>query len=866
MRKSLSATVAITLAATCSNKSFAQSQPPATQPVVVAQDTKGTPDQRADQILAELTLQEKIELLSGKAEGFSTQPIPRLGIGRFYMSDGPNGVRNGPGTPPPPGCAFPCGAALAATWDPEMAAAYGTAMGLEDRARGSNFQLGPGLNICRVPVNGRNFEYFGEDPYLASIIAVNWVKNCSAQGSVPTIKHFAGNNQETDRNSVDAQIDERTLHEIYLPAFKKAATEGGVVAVMCSYNRLNGSYASNNDWLLNQTLKKEWGFVGLVMSDWGASHSVSDLAKGLDLEMPSGRNLSQQNVIAALADGTLKQADIDNAVHRILRTEAAQGWFDAGWVQKDPKLPLDSDASAKTAQEVAEASVVLLKNDGATLPLDRAKVKTILVVGPNAAAAPGTMPINIGGGGSGAVTPSRNRFVEADYLQGITKAAGDGVKVIYLPMPTDSDDEYNSLAMAHTADGQPGLTLNVQVSGTGEAVRIPPTVQTAINATWQPGQLPFGVPAGRDATFTWSGVLLAPPSGGDWEVRAGGGAIVTIDQHVVADGSIFKLQPGQSVPVSVEVRATATARGRGRGGRGGRGRGGANGNSIRVAFIPPLIPNLSDAHDADAAIVCVGLNRNVEAEGRDRPFDLPDIQQYLIRQVSAANPHTIVINNSGAGVGMADWIDSTPAVLQAWYLGQEGGIAIGRVLFGDVNPSGRLVSTFDRKFEDNPAYAYYAGKTPDGGSYPVEPYTEGLFYGYRGYDKAAKAPLFPFGFGLSYTTFEFSNPKIEQSGSDIKISVDVKNTGSRAGAEVVQIYAGEENAPVPRPLRELKGFAKVMLDAGQTKPIEITLPRDSLAYWSPASKTWVVDPGHTFDFEIGESERQMKYKLPLEVK
>ncbi len=265
-------------------------QLPAPEPVVMAQDTRGTPDERADQLLKQLTLDEKVQLIGGN--GFVTHPIKRLGIGAFYMSDGPQGVRNGPGDPSPRACAFPAGAALAATWDIDLAAAYGRAIGLEGRARGTHFQLGPGLNICRVPVNGRNFEYFGEDPYLASVIAANWVKQCSAQGVVPTIKHFAANDQETNRGSVDAEVDERTLQEIYLPAFRRAAIEGGNVAVMCSYNRLNGHYASNNDWLLNRTLKRQWGFKGLVMSDWGASHSVTDLAMGLDLEMPRGDNRS----------------------------------------------------------------------------------------------------------------------------------------------------------------------------------------------------------------------------------------------------------------------------------------------------------------------------------------------------------------------------------------------------------------------------------------------------------------------------------------------------------------------------------------------------------------------------------------------
>lgn len=393
---------------------LAQEAAPGGASVVRAQDTKGTPDERADQLIAEMTLVEKISIIGGA--GFTTHAVERLGIPYFTMSDGPNGVRNAPNRLPQTACAFPCGAALAATWDSGLAADYGKAIGLEGRARGTHFQLGPGVNICRVPVNGRNFEYFGEDPCLASIIALNWVKACAAQGSVPTIKHFAANNQEDNRNSVDAQVDERVMQEIYLPAFKKAVTEGGIVAVMCSYNRLNGLYASANDWLLNQTLRGQWSFQGLVMSDWGASHATTDLARGLDLEMPGSRSFGYEQVKAALASGELTETNLNRAVHRILRTAAAQGWLDAGWEQRNAALPLDSPESARTALAVARNSLVLLKNDHQALPLDRAKVRKVVVVGPNASAPPGAMPINIGGGGSGFVAPFPARFAEAEYL------------------------------------------------------------------------------------------------------------------------------------------------------------------------------------------------------------------------------------------------------------------------------------------------------------------------------------------------------------------------------------------------------------------------------------------------------------------
>jgi beta-glucosidase len=808
---------------------------------ILPSSAKASPDDRADALIRQMTLEEKISLLGGAADSFSTHPIPRLGIPSFHMSDGPQGVRNGPGTPPPHACAFPCGAALAATWDVDLAADYGKAVALEDRARGSYYQLGPGLNICRVPVNGRNFEYFGEDPFLSGAIAVNWVRNAAEQGVIPTIKHFACNNQETNRVGVDAEVDARTLREIYLPAFERAVKEGGNIAVMCSYNRLNGDWAAENNWLLNQVLKTDWGFAGPVMSDWGAAHGTIDLSTGLDLEMPNSQFFSISNVKSALQRGILKESQIDSAVHRILRTEIAAGFLDRP--QLDSRIPLDSPDSCRTALNVARSAIVLLKNDHDTLPLDRRTIKSIVVCGPNAALPPGDeTPINVGGGGSGLVAP----FHSVSYLDGIVKSAGSAA-VTYLPMRESGDEIFSEFTNARaSADGPPGLTLRVQVHG-DSAVSIPDSVQRNINLTWRRGQLPFGVPAGRDADFTWSGVLI-PPADGDWEIRAEGSPVITIgDQELqTANGAIIHLQKDSPTPIIIQLHASANS---------GRRRAP---NILRVGLEPPALPDLSIAKNADAVIVCIGLNRNVESEGIDRPFDLPEIQQYLVKKVSEVNSRTVVINNSGAAVGIANWEAGCGAILQAWYLGQEGGTAIGEVLFGDVNPSGRLCSTFDRTFEDNPAFANYPGAPGEGKSYPIEHYSEGIFYGYRGYDRVRKDPLYPFGYGLSYTTFELSNMQLEPSGADVKVSLDVKNTGERAGADVVQIYVGEKDCPLPRPLRELKGFTKVKLDPGQTRRIQIDLPRRAFAYWSSDKNDWTVDSGHTFTIEAGESERDIK--------
>jgi beta-glucosidase len=809
----------------------------------IAADTKGTADERADILIGQMTLEEKISLIGGAADSFSTHSIPRLGIASFHMSDGPQGVRNGPGEPPPHACAFPCGAALAATWDPNLAAAYGRAIALEDRARGSYYQLGPGVNICRIPVNGRNFEYFGEDPFLSGVVAVNWVKSAAEQGVIPTIKHFACNNQETNRTEVDAEVDERTIREIYLPAFERAVKEGGNIALMCSYNRVNGNWAAENDWLLNKVLKTDWGFAGPVMSDWGACHGTQDLATGLDLEMPNSHFLSENRVKQALAQGLLREVQIDQAVHRILRTEIAAGFMDRPQVFTNPQL--DSPASCRVALNVARSAIVLLKNDHDTLPLDRKTIKSIVVCGPNAAPADaGDTPNNLGGGGSGAVTP----FHYVSYLDGIIKAAGPAA-VTYLPLHEEGDEMFDTLANARTtADGPSGLTLNVQVQGS-DAPAIASSVQAGINLTWQRGHIPFGVPPGHSADFTWSGVLVVPADS-DWEVRAQGWPDVKIGDRELAevDGAIIHLQKDTPTPITVHYHAAANS--------GGRRRGEAA--VLKFGIEPPALPDMSMVKNADAVVVCIGLNRNVEHEDSDRPFELPDAQQYLVTALTTANPRTIAINNSGAAVGMTGWMNDCGAILQAWYLGQEGGTAIGEVLFGDVNPSGRLISTFDKHFEDNPAFANYPGEQVEGKPFPVEHYSEGIFYGYRGYDKAGKDPLFPFGFGLSYTTFSLSNLKVDTSSTDVKVTLDVQNTGSRPGSDVVQVYVGETGSPVPRPLRELKGFQKVQLDSGQTRSIEIDLPRRAFAYWSTDKEDWVVDSGNSFTISASESERDIK--------
>lgn len=785
---------------------------------------------RADALIRQMTPEEKISLLGGDTDHYSTHAIARLGIPKLMMADGPQGIRNYP-----PSCSFPCGAALAATWDTELAQAYGNAMGLEARARGVNFILGPGMNINRVPVNGRNFEYFGEDPFLAGEIAANWVHAAQAQGVIATVKHYAANNQETNRNTVDEQIDPRTLHEIYLPAFRRAVQEGGAGAVMAAYNRVNGAYCSENDVLLNQILKKQWNFQGIVMSDWGACHSTEALARGLDLEMGTAVFFAEDRVKQALASGLIAESDIDNADRRILRTAIAMGFLDRP--QKRTDLPLDSRESDQTALEIARSAIVLLKNEHDLLPLDRGSVRRIAVYGPNAQETPS------GGGGSGEVKPFHN----VSFLQGIRNIAGNGVEVTYIPMPPVDDRTFGKFVHAYTADnGQAGLLLNIEVHGPGPDVQISPTVVQSIDLSWKPGKLPYAIGPGENADYTWTGVLKASEDG-DWEIVSKGRVDITIGgkEWRWPTGAIVHLQKDNPLPIKIHTWA------RSKGDRPGE---------AKVALRPAVLPDLAAAKSADAVIICAGFNGGSEHEDSDRDFELSGTQQRLISAVAAANPRTIVVLNSGAGVGMESWLDATPAILQAWYIGQEGGTALGEVLFGNVNPSGRLPCTFDRAFEDNPAFANYPGKSVRDLDRPVEHYSEGIFIGYRGYDKDYKDPLFPFGFGLSYTTFDFANMKLEKTDGGVRVSLDVTNTGRVAGAEVVQIYVGPVPArrdSVERPVRELKGFARVLLQPGQTQKVEVSLPRDSFSFWSPAKKDWTIEPG-TFTIEAGASSRDIK--------
>ncbi len=659
-------------------------------------------NKRIESLLKQLTLEEKVALTAG-VDFWHTHVIERLGIPAIKVTDGPHGARTMDNADPKrtiPATCFPTGVSLAATWNPDLVNKVGVALGEETRARGCVVLLGPCINIHRSPLGGRNFESYSEDPYLSSQMTVAIIKGIQSQKVSACVKHFALNDSEYQRMTISSEVDERTRREIYLPSFEKAIKEAGAWSVMCSYNKIDGTFASENHWLLMEVLKDEWGFEGLVMSDWYAVHSTIPAANaGLDLEMPGPARFFNEALVKAVKEGAVDEKIIDDKVRRVLGVMIKTGALDKNITDADKNK--EFPAHGQLAREVAEEAIVLLKNDNNLLSLDKNKVKTIAVIGPNAATAV------IQGGGSAYVTP----YYKVAPLEALKKFCGDKVQIVYEPGCADA----------------PSANL----------------LEKAVKA----------------------------------------------------------------------------------------------------------------AAGADVALVFVGTNEKIETEGVDRKdMNLPPGQNELVSRVAKANPKTVVIMNNGSPLNMP-WIDSVPAVVDALFPGQECGNAIANIIFGLVNPSGKLPDTFPRRYEDNPAFPYYPGENDK------VVYGEGMFVGYRHYDANNVEPLFSFGHGLSYTTFEYSNLKVSpaQTKDKFNVSVDVKNTGKAAGKEVVQVYVSDIAASVPRPPKELKAFSKVALKPGQKKKVEFTLTKDALSFYDVKTKDWVAEPGD-FEILVGSSSRDIRVR------
>lgn len=714
--------------------------------VAVYLDESQPIEKRVEDALSRMTLEEKVAILHAQSK-FSSAGVPRLGIPEVWCTDGPHGIRpevlwdewDQAGWTNDSCTAFPALTCLAATWNPEMSALYGKSIGEEARYREKDILLGPGVNIYRTPLNGRNFEYMGEDPYLSSRMVVPYIEEVQKNGVAACVKHFALNNQEAHRHGIDVEVDDRALNEIYLPAFKAAVQEGGAWAVMGAYNKYKGEHCCHNRYLLNDILKRDWAFDGVVVSDWGGTHDTKQAAEnGLDMEFGSwtdglswGASNAYDNYYLAapyldmLRKGEASTATLDDKARRVLRLI-----FRTAMNTRKPFGSLNSPEHLAAARRIAGEGMVLLKNEGGVLPIDLGRAKTIAVVGENA-----IKMMTVGGGSS-------SLKVRHEYtpLEGIRAAAAGKAEVIYeRGYVGDVTGDYN------------------------------------------------GVKTGQDLSESRS------------------------EAQLIAD-------------------AAAAAR------------------------------------KADAVIFVGGLNKSnhQDCEGDDRlQYGLPYAQDKVIGALAEANPNLAVVIVSGNAVAMP-WIDRVPAVLEAWFSGSEAGNALADVVFGAVNPSGKLPFTFPVRLEDNGAHAL--GEYP--GSDKVK-YNESIFVGYRWHDKEQLKPLFAFGHGLSYTAFAVGNVKADRTtlvpNGSIRISADVTNTGDRAGAEVVQLYIGDEQSSLPRPVKELKGFQKVSLNPGQTQTVTFEITPGMLHYYDDAKGAWVAEPG-AFTAYVGAASDDIRGTVEFELK
>lgn len=690
-------------------------------------------EERVEDALKRMTVEEKVAITHAQSK-FSSAGVPRLGIPENWMCDGPHGIReeamwdewHGAKWTNDSCIAFPALTALAATWNTEMSALYGKSIGEEARYRNKNVLLGPGVNIYRTPLNGRNFEYMGEDPYLASQMVVPYIQNVQKNGVAACVKHFALNNQELNRGHINVEVDDRALYEIYLPAFEAAVHQGGAWAIMGAYNKYKGEHCCHNKYLLNDILKKEWGFDGVVISDWGGVHDTKEsIYNGLDMEFGSwtnGLNWGASNAydnyflanpyLQMMREGKVGIQELDDKARRILRLI-----FRTNMAKERHYGSFGTEEHALAGRKIAQEGIVLLQNNRNFLPLDASRLKKILVVGENA-----VKQMTIGGGSS-----SLKVKYEISPLSGIKNRVGDTVEVQYLP-------GYSS------AEGQP------------------------------------------------------------------------LD----------------------ELRTAAVAA----------------------------------ARAADVVLFIGGLNKDggQDAEGSDRTsLNLSYGQDRVIQELATANPNMVVIIISGNAIAMP-WAKAVPSILEAWYGGTEAGNAIASLLFGDVNPSGKLPFTFPAQIEDNAAHAL--GEYP-GDSINVS-YNESIFVGYRWSDKEKKAkPLFPFGHGLSYTTFEYGKSVADKKTmlitDTITFTTTVKNTGNCKGQEVVQLYISDKMSSLPRPLKELKGFNKVELEPGEEKTVSFSITKGSLSFFDDTKHEWVCEPGK-FEAIIAASATDIKGVVKFELK
>ncbi|GHO45792.1 beta-glucosidase [Ktedonospora formicarum] len=797
-------------------------------------------------------------MLAG-ADMWHTVAIERLGIPALKVSDGPNGARGGAMQGGVTAACFPSGIALASTWNTELVERVGQALAQEARTKGARVLLAPTVNIHRTPIGGRNFESFSEDPYLTARMAVAYIRGLQSQGVGATVKHYAGNESEFERHSMSTEIDERTLREIYLPPFEAAVREANTWAVMASYNLVNGIPASEHPVLLRNILREEWGFDGAVVSDWFLSvkSTAASVNEGLDLEMPGPGLWRGEKLLQAVKDGEVEESTLDESVRRLLRLLEKAGKFEHP--EEEPEQAVNNPEHRALIREAAASGMVLLKNDHDVLPLRRESSRSLAIIGPNAKVA------QIMGGGSAQVNP---HYIVTPY-DGILANAGEQITIGYEQGCTN----HKLLPLLDTqlllAAEDSGLKLEYFNAPTPGETPVYQEFATSSERMWF-GPLPEGVNP-QEFAVRASGRFVPKESGRhSFSLVSAGLSRLFIDGQEVLDNwtsqsrgdtyfgmgstevrSQIEMVAGREYELVMEFGKSATSMA----------------SAMRLGYLPPLPEDMLEravtlAAQSEVALVFVGLSGEWESEGFDRAhMELPGEQNKLIARIADVNPKTVVVLSSGSALAMP-WLEQVAAVVQAWYPGQECGNAIADILFGDVNPSGKLPQTFPVRLEDTPAYLTYPGE--NGRVY----YAEGLFVGYRYYDKKHVAPLFPFGFGLSYTDFVYSQLNVSAkqigAGESVRVSLEVTNTGKCAGHEIVQLYVRDVKSSLHRPEKELKAFSNVRLEVGETRTVTLEIGREALAYFDDNAHQWVAESGE-FEVLVGSSSQDIRATTTFEL-
>lgn len=784
------------------------------------------------------TIEEMAAAVAG-IDLWNSPGIPAHGLAPLRVTDGPNGAR-GPSFTGVPSACFPCGTALGATWDPDLVQRVGVAIGEEARTKGAHVLLAPTVNLHRHPLAGRNFECYSEDPYLTAQLAVGFVRGVQSVGVGTTVKHLVANDSEFERMTMSSDVDEAVLREIYLVPFEAAVRDGDAWGIMAAYNRLNGTYCSEHEWLLTTVLRDEWGFDGFVISDWFGTHSTAPAANaGLDLEMPGPPQWFGPSLVTAVERGEVSRSTVSTMVERLRLLADRTGATD-GTGGGEPGS-VDNPAHRALIREAAAASFVLLRNDG-TLPLDRSTLGRVALIGTAADTA------WIMGGGSAALDPHPPITPRA----GIAAALAPETVLDFSrgPAATDTIPVLDASALAGRIEmavfaspdltGGPVITTSLRTARAlwlGEftdqldprrfSARLRGTVRVDETGEWT-----FGLSATAACRVLLDGEMLIDA----WEHHERGTTFFGFGR--AERRTTQTLTAHQNYAIEIEFSGGSAAMVSG----------------LEFGAAPPTPTDAIEqaaaaAREADVAIVVVGTGPTLDTEGQDRPsMQLPGAQDELVRAVVAANPRTVVCVNAGSPVSM-DWAGAVPALLQCWLPGEEWGNALADVLFGDREPGGRLPTTFPVRVEDSPAHETYPGT-----DHHVA-YTDGLLMGYRGYDRAGTEPRFCFGHGLSYTSFEYSEARVDGR----RVSVNVTNTGSSSGIEVVQLYLHRPDAPAARPEQELRRFVKLAIGAGGTETITFELDDRCFSEWRDG---WVIEPG-PYEIRIGRSSRDIRTRTPI---